>query len=293
LNKILYNRINRLLALLLLTACASEGPAVRTTDAEGPVSARARNSLAANNPEGLIRVGEGFERSGNLQGAMNIYGQAMAADPALIEAQVSYARVLIRMGGAERGTAMLTALLADHPENDQVRAGLSKAHILKGEFKAAELFMQPLLDRPETSAQYLNLGGMIAQVGGKPVYARALFGRALDKSVGDPAVLENMALSFALDEDYASAVALIQTAMDRPSGLISGKVVLATIYALSGQLEAAMLLARDSMELGKANERKVFYQLLPRLTAHERAVAVMFDQVPKDAVDRLTGNAAK
>ena len=291
-NKILYSRINTLLAVLLLSACATDGIAKRTTEAEGPVEARARNKLAAKNPAGLVRVGEGFERSGNMQSALNLYGQAMVADSTLVEAQLAYARVLIRLGGEERGIAMLTALLADNPGNHKVRAELSNAYIRRGDFKAAEVFMRSILDNPETSADHLLLGGMIAEVSGDGERARALFGRALDKAVGNPEVLKAMALSFALEGEYASAVALIQKAMDRPSGLISGKIALASVYALSGQLDAAMRLARDSMELGKANERLVFYQLLPRLTRQERAIAVMFDQVPKDALQRLTGNAA-
>jgi len=291
LNKILPSRIITLFSLLAITACGGSGYSKRAIEAEGPFSARARNELAVNNPEGLLRVGEGFERSGNLQGALNIYGQAMAADPTLLEAQVAFARVSIAAGEVERGISMLTTLIAANPENDLVRSELTKTYIRQGEFQAASLFIGPVLDKETTTVENLILGGQIAEVAEERERARKLFERALNKTPENPFVLQNMALSFALAEDYSTAVALLQRVMDKPSGLITGKIALATVYALSGQLDAAMLLARGAMELEKANERRVFYQLLPRLNSREKAMAVMFNQVPKDSVARLTGAA--
>ena len=90
--KILSIRINVLTVLLLLLAACASGPEKRVNKAEGPISARARNILASQNPEALLRVGLGFEQSGNLQGALNIYGQAMAAAPEMVSAQVGFAR---------------------------------------------------------------------------------------------------------------------------------------------------------------------------------------------------------
>ena len=292
-NKILITRIIAAIGIMVLSACATTGPTKRATEDEGPFSVRARNELASNNPSGLLRIGEGFERSGNLQSALNIYGQAMVAAPSLVDAQAAFARVSIALGDVERGFAILTGLIAEHPENDDVRGELTKAYIKQGNFKAASLFLQPILDKSTASAEHLNLGGKIAEVAGNTKRARALFEKALRKAPGSPQILQNMALSFALAGDYSTAVGLLQSVMDKPSGLIEGKIALATVYALSGQLEAAMLLARGSMALDKANNRLLFYQILPRLEANERAVAVMFDKVPKDALQRLSGGAAK
>ena len=290
--KILSSRIILIMSVAAVSACAGTGPSKRATEDEGPFSVRARNELAVNNPAGLLRIGEGFERSGNLESALNIYGQAMAADQKLVAAQIAFARVSILLGAEDRGLSMLTRLIAEYPDIDEVRGALTVAYIRRGDIDAASLFLTPILDKATTTAGHLNLGGKIAEVAGDHDRARALYEKALSKSPGDPEILQNMALSFALAEDYSTAVALLQSVMDKPSGLIAGKIALATVYALSGQLEAAMLLARGSMELDKANARLVFYQLLPRLKGDERAMAVLFDKVPRDAVERLSGGAS-
>lgn len=291
--KILCSRIILLAGIVSLAACSSAGPSKRTTQDEGPFTARARNELAMKDPSGLLQVGEGFERSGNYQAALNIYGQAMAAAPDMVAAQVAFARASVAIGHKDRGKAMLIALLAAHPSNDMVRATLAKIHAAEGEFTAAALYITPMLNKSGISAEHLNLGGKILQVTGKASEARALFERALAISPANPEILQNLALSFAIAQDYATAVALLQKVMDKPEGLIPGKIALATVYALSGQLDAATLLARGAMPLDKANERRIFYQILPRLNGRERASAVMFDIVPKDALRRLTGHATK
>lgn len=291
--KILTNRIIPTFMLAVLMGCSGAEYSKRATTAEGPFSARARNEMAENNPIALLRVGEGFEQSGNFKAAQNIYGQAMAADPALVEAQVSFARVAVILGDQDRGLAILTALMSEHPENEKVRLELAKTYIKQGDFLAAKLFLKPLLATETGSAELLLLGGKLADVSGERNEARKMFERALRKSPADPKILESLAFSFALAQEYQTAVALLQNVMDRPSGLISGKVALATVYALSGQLDAAMLLARGSMPADQANARTTYYQLLPRLQGQELAAAVYFEKVPLDAMERLTGRASK
>jgi Flp pilus assembly protein TadD len=288
--KILSNRIKLLPFFVLLTACAGGEYSKYTEKDEGPFEARARNNLAANNPMGLVKVGEGFERSGNLTAALNMYGQAMAADASLIEPQVAYARVLIKGGERERGLAVLTALIADHPERNDVRTELTRFYVAEGNFEAAQLFFQPIADADTVAPASLLLGGKIAAVMGEGTKAREMFERALVAVPGNPEILENLGLSFALEGEFAAANGLIQQAMDEPSGLISGKIALATIYALSGQTDAAMQLAYGSMKREEANAKLVFYQLLPRMNEREQAEAVFFNRVPKDALARLSGN---
>jgi len=278
---------------MLVAACSGGEASKYAAEGEGPMSVRARNSLAAQNPAGLVEVGEGFERTGNLQGAARLYAQAMAADPDLIEAQVAFARITVKLGQPERGTAMLTALIGRHPENTEVRRALTETHLAVGNFEAARLFFEPILTGGSATAGDFVTGGKMAEIAGDSVQSRELFDKALSLAPNSPEVLENLALSFALDGDYAAAVGILQRSMDQATGLISGKTVLATVYALSGQLDGAVQLARGAMPLEEANKRVIFYQLLPRLNRQEQAEAVFFNRIPKDALARLSGHASK
>lgn len=292
LNKILANRIILLAMIALPLAACGSGPEKRVNEGEGPFSARARNSLATNNPTGLLRVGEGFERSGNYRGALNIYGQAMAADPDLLEAQIAYARVVGLLGAHDRSLSILTALLEKHPGNLPVRLALANANIRVGHFTVAVLLLEPLLEDADASAELLDLGGRLAQVSGNSQRARELIGRALAKNRGDHTFLQHMALSFALEGEFASAVAMLQKAMDKSAGLIPGKQSLAMVYALSGQYSAALQLARGSMTTEEAEARRFVYRNIPSWTKEQQAMAVLFNQFPKELL-REESSASK
>lgn len=285
-NKILAIRIIVLLLVGSTLASCGAGPAKRANTGEAPISARARNVLAAENPTGLLRIGESFEKSGNLKGALNIYGQAMAAAPELIAAQIAYARVIGALGANDRSIIMLVGLLETHPNNPAVRQALANSYIRAGQFKAAVIVLKPALEAPDVTEELLDLGGRIAQVSGDSKQARRFMGLALDKSPNNTVILRHMALSFALDADYATAVGLLQKAMDNPSGLISGKQSLAFVYALSGQFEAAMQLARGSMSQSDVNTHRFIYKHLPDWTKEQQAMAVLFNQFPKELFSR-------
>ncbi|MBV1901026.1 MAG: tetratricopeptide repeat protein [Kordiimonadaceae bacterium] len=291
--KILTSRISIITLLMLgVTSCGS-GPDKRVSQGEGPFSARARNMLASENPEALLRVGLGFERSGNLQAALNIYGQAMAAAPDMVAAQVAFARVTAAQGNPDRSIAMLTALMAQHPENASVRIGLANVYIRAGQFKAAGLFLEPILEKQTASAEVLDLAGRLAQVNGEKDKAREYLTLAMGKAPEQPAYLEHLALSFALSEEYPAAVALLQKSMDKISGLVSGKKSLAMIYALSGQYSAALQLANSAMQQEKVTSLKFLYRNLPHYNTREQAMAVMFNQVPKRLLGATKPDAAK
>lgn len=274
--------------LTVLTACTSDRPAKRATEDIGPVSVRARNSLATQNPAGLVNVGEGFERAGNYPAAQALYQQALAAAPDLMAAKVAVARVMALMGRPGESLTMLQTLVSENPEAAEPRSALVDAYIAHGEYKKAFETLEPLITTA-SSADIYDIAGRLAYISGSTDVARSFFDKALKLEPENPSVLQNLALSYALDGSFESAVALVQKAMDRPSAQIPAQRSLAIIYALSGQTDAALHIARAAMPLEEANNMRPFYQLLPRLDKEPKAAAAMFGRIPVNAVEKLNG----
>lgn len=273
--------------MAILGGCAAPTPE-RALEGVGPVTAYARNTLAAENPAGLIRVGEGFERAGDYDGARRLYRQAMAADPQLIDAQIAYARMSAKLGRGDEAVAILVSISRADPNNRDAKAALAHVHIDAARYGAAISILEGLQDLIPN--EWVSLG-KAAQSNSQPEKAEEAFGRALDMAPNDPAVLEASALSFALSGNFPSAVGLLRRVMDNPTAANDARRSLAKVYALSGQRQAALSLARGVMTPDEVKKLDFFYRLLPRFTPAEQAAALYFNRIPKDAVTRLSGDA--
>lgn len=287
LSKILSIRIKTLLISLLLAGCAASGDK-RATDDVGPVTAYARNTLAQENPQGLVRIGEGFERARDFVGAQKLYAQAMAAAPDLDNAKIAYARVSSALGQNDAATSILTLLLREQPDNRSAKITLAQVYTAARRYSAALKVLEGL---PEPTGRELMLVGQLLHVTGAAAEGQARMTEALDKSPDDSAVLEAAALSFALNGDYPAAVALLRRVMDQRSASEAAQKSLALVYALSGQRQAALRIARDVMSVNEVQRLQSFYRFLPRFSRQEQAAALFFNRVPADTVKRLSGDA--
>lgn len=272
---------------MALFGCSASGEQ-RATEDIGPVTAYARNSLAKENPAGLVRIGEGFERAGDFVGARKLYAQAKAVEPNLLEAEIAYARVSGRLGLTDEATAVLTLLLANSPDNRLAKTTLAEVHATATRYSAALVVLKTL---NEPTARELMLMGQLAHVVGDSDTGKALLAESLNQAPTDAMVLEATALSFALSEDYPAAVGLLRRAMDQRTAAKEAQKSLAMVYALSGQRQAALRLARDVMAVDEVQKLEAFYSFLPRFSKQEQAAALFFNRVPTDTLKRLSGDA--
>ncbi|MFC4348206.1 tetratricopeptide repeat protein [Kordiimonas lipolytica] len=284
-SKILSNRI-KFIPLLLLAACAASGPEKRVNHGEGPVSARARNTLASENPAGLVTVAEGFERAGNLEGAYNLFTQAAAADPNLMSANLGISRVLAKTGRLNQAQAILDDLARRYPSTTELKLTQVDVAIMRADYSLADKTLSEVVTTETNDLTQLILAGQLAQVTGNARRARLLLDRALALAPSHPAAIRNMALSFALEGEFETAVALLQKTMDTPGGVSSGKRSLAFVYALSGQKKAATVIAGGATDQSGFETMRIAFDLLPRLTKQEQAALLMFDHLPRDIMQR-------
>lgn len=271
----------------MTTACAAP-PGQQAKEDVGPVTAYARNSLAAENPAGLLRIGEGFERSGDYVGARKLYAQAMEAAPDLVEAKIAYARVSGKAGFGDEAVAELTLLLEQNPNDRKALLTLARVHSDAERYTSAYSVLQRLTD---LGAAELALRGQVAHAVGRHEEGHAGLVAALDSAPGDPSILEAAALSFAIRGEYAGAVGLLRQAMDRPALGQNAQQSLALVYALSGQRQLALQLARDVVPPSEMQRIDLHFRLLPRLGLAEQAQVLFFDRIPKDTIERLSGRA--
>lgn len=269
--------------VLGLSACAN-GPEKRVGEGQGPFSARALNEFADKDPDSLVRIGEGFERSGDYGSAYRLYRQAQAADPANMAAATAYNRLLVRLGRMEEGLAGLKSVVDKDPLNDGAILDLAHAYLdNKQALKAADT-IEAIAVRDTAPTNLLVLAARMNGVAGRRAQSSQYFDRALKKSPNDIDAQRFFALSFALDGAYDVAVSLLQTILDRPETSSVGQRTLALVYALSGQTSAASHIIESQSDYDTSNNMSRFYNLLSGLSPTDKAMAAYFDRIPVDAL---------
>ncbi len=276
-----------LLLTFFITSCSAGKHPARTNNDEGIISAHARNVLAAENPEGLVRVAEGFEKSANYQGALNLYGQAMAANPNLSEAQIGYARVLLKTGQAGRALAMLKTVIEREPTSASAKMVLVNYYIKSEDYISAEKLVNEMIKEDQVSPEALFFKGQLDILAGDAEQGRTFFAKAIDLSPNNSDFLHALAYSYALEGDFKTAVSIIQQSFNKASGYESGRRALANVYALSGQVELALELLLGEFSVQEIERQRLYFKLLNVLDEREKRRAIYFSHFPKDAVARL------
>jgi Flp pilus assembly protein TadD len=260
----------------MLTAC-SGGSSNRNSDP----------SLASQNPEGLVRVGEGFERTGNLQGALDLYNQALESRPELLSAEIARARLLTKTSRREEGIATLQKIYSENPNNQPVAIALVQGLIFSDRYLDAYQVVKSIVPESSTDIQALDLAGTLADINGESDKAKTFYDRALQVNPNDASVIKHLSISFALNEEYETATALLQGILGVPATEVLAKQTLANIYALSGQIEASNVIAKATFEPEQLEQWNLIYQLINTLTHQEKAVFLLLDILPSSVTERI------
>ncbi|MEW6256575.1 MAG: tetratricopeptide repeat protein [Pseudomonadota bacterium] len=172
-------------------------------------------------------------------------GPTASAD-ATPEQTIAYARSLSDRGQAEQAAAVLQIAAMRNPESRDLRAAYGKSLIATGQFKEAAQVLANAHTPDSPDASILSAQGVIADNLGDHRAARAYYQRALNIEPNNPAILTNLALSYAMTGNSAEAIRILRTAAALPNATPATRQTLATLLFTQGQVtEAEQLFARD------------------------------------------------
>ena len=276
-----------LVASLVIMGC-TQGPAKRVNTPTGPLTATAKNRFVQEDPDALRRAALGFERGGQHSSALNLYLQLSAQYPNDRESALGIARCLIALGQKREGTLRLESLYTEAPEDRQVRQALLDAYMKSVQIEKAETMLAPLVANESATQLELLQFGVLNEVLGRPLIARQIWDEVRGSDTGNVVASRYIAISFALDKEYETAVALLQGLLDNPETDSVGRETLSYIYALSGQTDAAIAIASSVLSAEEVDQRRTLFKLLPTLSRREQATGILLNRVSADTIRRLT-----
>lgn len=245
-------------------------------------------------PEGLVRMAQNLEAAGDFNSAGTFYSNAIAADNTLIEAHLGLGRIFGRLGEAGLAAASYrNAFELDNNNYPALRGYLGGLLPNNGQGLALEAIDKYLVGNSPT-AELLNYQGLAYDLDSQFDLAEAAFRQGLLLTTpGEQmhgTLLGNLALSMGLAGKTSAAILLLNPYVgDMRTGFeglspyrSSIRQNLALVYALSGNPESAVEVAKSALSAEDAEFNRTFYEAIANLTGQEQVKAVFLGELPFD-----------
>ncbi len=165
------------------------------------------------------------------------WGNRYEAQTDNIDAAMNYARGLRREHRNNQAAAVLQVAVLHHPKDRALRAEYGKALVDAGHLDQALPVLQAAStpDHPDWSV--LSAEGTIADQVGDHAKAQSLYASALKIRPGEPSVLSNLGLSYALSRNLPAAEQVLAQAAASPLAGARVQQNYALVLALEGKFQ--------------------------------------------------------
>lgn len=275
------------LPILLLACTSSISPPPPISAPRGEL----RTDVSEIDDAMAVRMAQRFENAGDLGSALNMYRRAVLLAPENVAALGGMARIYEVGGAQEEAARYHSRILRLEPKNSASAVRVAENHIFKGEARRAISFINEfMISAPGTPALY-NALGIAHDLDGSHGDAQLAYSEGLNLAPEDSAITSNLALSFAVREEYQTALALLErvlgdSARNDEEGRSIARQNLALVYALSGQLETALEIAGAELSDEEVATNRTFYARLPGLDSKEKSSAVFLGSLPPERENR-------
>ena len=171
------------------------------------------------------------------------WGARYRADPTNKVAALNYARALRALTQYNQAVAVLENVAIKAPYDYEVLAAYGKALADAGRFKEAADVLSRAHTPENPNWSVLSSQGSVADQLGDHVQAQSYYDAALKIRPGDPGVLTNLGLSYALSNKLDVAENTIRQAARQPSADMRVRQDLALVLALEGKFGEAEQIA--------------------------------------------------
>ena len=187
-----------------------------------------------------------------LQKFSDDWGKRYEADPANKMAAINYARALREQARTAQAVAVLQAAVIKYPNDLDLLGAYGKALADNGRLKEAAdaLARAHTPERPNWSI--LSAQGAVADQLGDHTAAQGYYEAALKIAPGDPAVLSNLGLSYALSNQLPRAETSLRQAVAHPQADKRVRQNLALVLALQGKFAEAEEVSRHDLSPAEA-----------------------------------------
>jgi Flp pilus assembly protein TadD len=176
----------------------------------------------------------------------DVWGPRYEANPADASAALNYAQALRELDQKPQAVAVLQQAAIRSPNQPALLAAYGKALADVGRYKEASDVLNRAHSPERPDWRVLSAQGAIADQTGDHALAQKYYDSALKLAPGEPTILSNLGLSYALAKRLPDAERTLREAADHPKADARVRQNLALVLSLQGKFaEAETVLKRD------------------------------------------------
>lgn len=160
------------------------------------------------------------------------YGAAYEKDPTDAATAYGYGTALRQLGQRAQALAVLESASIKHPQQRQILAAYGRALADVGRYDDALNVLERAHSPEQPDWRILNAQGAILDQLGRSAEARGHYESALKIAPGEPSILSNLGLSYALNNDLATAETVLAQAAQSPKADDKVRANLAMVQGL-------------------------------------------------------------
>jgi Flp pilus assembly protein TadD len=195
-----------------------------------------------------------------------------SASPMNADATIAAARALRTEGDPKGALALLERSAVEQPSNRALQRERGLLALELGQIAKAEPLLRQALDNSKTDWQTHSAFGAALASAGRHQEAQQQFAKALALAPDHPSILNNLALSYALEGKPAEAERLLRIAAARRDTAPQVKQNLALVLGAGGKLAEAQKLSNSTLPRAKADANTVYLKSLSEQANATRGV---------------------
>ncbi len=264
-----------LICISLLVSCGEE----RRIDGEMPFDS-----------DSLMTMAESFLKAGDYGNAMRLYQRAANENPKHLGSRIGLAKTYQAMGAADAAINLYEQVLRLDPNNTDAKLGSGQMLITANRPSEAIPLLKELAKSDPKNYKIYNMIGLSYDLMGQQEEAQMNYGMGLQHAKNNISLLNNLALSFAFEAQYAPSIKLLSKAINLDYSVTKAQQNLIFVYVLSGEEDAARDIARSIMTKEEVETNFRHYRWIKSLNAAQRAQAIFLGikDFPKTSVVKST-----
>ncbi len=222
----------------------------------------------------LMNMAESFLKAGDYGNAMRLYQRAANENPKHIASRLGLAKTYQAIGASDAAINFYEQVLQLDPGNMDAQMGSGQMLITKNRPDEAIPYLTALSKQDPENYRIFNMLGLAHDLKGEQEEAQMNYGRGLELAKNNISLLNNLALSFAFEEQYAPAIKLLSKAINLDYSVTKAQQNLVLVYVLSGEEAAGRKIGSSLMTEEEMNNNIRHYKWVRSLKASQRAQAI-------------------